>query len=357
MAVEEISGRLGDSLKLLRGGSRMATRRQRTLRGALDWSHELLSEPERVLFRRLSVFAGGWTVEAAEAAVGAGGVIEEGDVLDLLSRLVERSLVTTQATGDGGVRFGMLEPIRQYAQERLEKSGEAAAVRHRHGQFFLALAEEADPELIGPRQELWLERLEREHDNLRAALRWLLDEKEAELALRLEGALWMFWFTRGHSLEGWRWLEEAISLGGPPAARAKALNGAGWIVMLQGDYGTAKTLLEESLALYRELKDEEGIASSLNFLGFVGLLGQREDIPVPSLIEEAMRLRPRLKNRHTMADTFIFAGLNALIRGDWGEAFALHEEALKLYREVGNKWGITRCLIYLGLISVGLGPV
>jgi DNA-binding CsgD family transcriptional regulator len=106
--------------------------------------------------------------------------------------------------------------------------------------------------------------------------------------------------------------------------------------------------------LYRELKDEEGIASSLNFLGFVALLGQREDIPVLSLLEEAMRLRPRLKNRHTMADTFIFAGLNALIRGDWGEAFALHEEALELYREVGNKWGITRCLIYLGLISVGL---
>jgi predicted ATPase len=191
LAVEQISERLADSLELLRGGSRIVTRRQRTLRGALDWSHELLSEPERVLFRRLSPFAGGWTVEAAEA-VGTGGGVEEGEVLAVLSRLVERSLVTTQPTGEGGVRFGMLEPVRQYAQERLEEQGEDAAVRQRHAEFFLALAEEAEPELLGPHQEAWLERLEREHDNLRAALRWLLDEKEAELALRLAGALWLF---------------------------------------------------------------------------------------------------------------------------------------------------------------------
>jgi predicted ATPase/DNA-binding SARP family transcriptional activator/DNA-binding CsgD family transcriptional regulator len=354
LSVELISERLADSLELLRSDRRTVTRRQRTLRGALDWSHELLSEPERVLFRRLSPFAGGWTVEAAEA-VGTDGAVEEGKVPALLSRLVERSLVTTQATGEGGVRFGMLEPVRQYAQERLEEHGEDAAIRQRHAEFFLALAEEAEPELLGARQVAWLGRLEREHGNLRVALRWLLDEKEAELALRMAGVLWLFWFTRGHSLEGWRWLEEAISLGGPPAARAKALNGGGYIALFQGNYEAAKTLLEESLALYRQLKQEEGIASSLTYLGSLALLGQREDIPVASLLEEAMMLRPRLKNRHTIANILVFAGLEALhLRGDWDEAVALHEEALALYREMGDKRGITICLIDLGLMLVAL---
>src|SRR5829696_7848515 len=159
LGVEQISERLGDSLKLLICSSRTATRRQRTLRGTLDWSFELLDEPERKLFGRLSVFAGGWTLEAAEV-VGAGDGIEEGEVLGLLSQLVDRSLMVIESTGEGRVRFRMLEPVRQYAQERLEESGEADAVRSRHATFFLGLAEEAEPELQGPRQGAWLEQLE-----------------------------------------------------------------------------------------------------------------------------------------------------------------------------------------------------
>jgi predicted ATPase/DNA-binding SARP family transcriptional activator/DNA-binding CsgD family transcriptional regulator len=354
LTVQQIYERLGDALELLTGDRRTVTRRQRTLRGALDWSHELLSEPERMLFRRLSVFAGGWTVEAAEA-VGVGSGIEEGEVLALLSQLVERSLVTTQATGGGGVRFRMLEPVRQYAQERLEEHGKAAAVRRRHAEFFLALAEEAEPELLGPRQEVWLECLEREHDNLRAALRWLLDERVAELTLRVAGALWLFWFMRGYSLEGWRWLEESASLGGPLAPRAKALKGAGWVVMFRGDIETAKELLEESVDLYRALKDEEGLASSLNYLGYVALLGQWEDITVADLLEEALALKLRIQNRHTIANTLLLAGLDALLlREDWDEAVTLHEEALTVFRELQDKWGICLCLTNLGLIEAAL---
>jgi DNA-binding NarL/FixJ family response regulator len=186
-------------------------------------------------------------------------------------------------------------------------------------------------------------------------LRWSLNEGDSEPGLRLVGALWLFWFTRGHSTEGRGWLAEALSLGGPPPARAKALKGAGWISLFQGDSGAAKLLLEEGLALYRELEDEEGIASTLNFLGYVALLGSREDVPIKDLLQEALALRPRLENRRTVANTLVFAGLGALLlRGDWDEGAALHEEALALYREMGDKWGITICLMNLGLAAAAL---
>jgi predicted ATPase len=173
LSVEQIVTRLDDSLKLLSTGSRTASARQRTLRGALDWSYDLLSDPERVLFGRLSVFAGGWTLEAAEA-VGSGEGVKEDVVLDLLLGLVDKSLVVAEATGEGGVRHRMLEPVRQYAREKLEEGGEAEEVRRRHATFFLTLAEEAEPGLRGPEDREWLECLETEHDNMRAALSWTL---------------------------------------------------------------------------------------------------------------------------------------------------------------------------------------
>lgn len=169
--MEQISERLGDSLKLLTGGNRTATPRQQTLRGALDWSYELLIETERKLFHRLSVFVGGWTLEAAEA-VGSGD--EQAGVVDLLSRLVEKSLVVAKASPDGTSRYRMLEPVRQYAGEKLEENEEA--VRRRHAEWYLALAEEAERKLRGPDQPGWLGKLEAEHDNPRAALRWSLEE-------------------------------------------------------------------------------------------------------------------------------------------------------------------------------------
>jgi predicted ATPase/DNA-binding SARP family transcriptional activator/DNA-binding CsgD family transcriptional regulator len=355
LSAEQISGRLEHSLKLLTISERTADHRHRTLRAALDWSHELLDMPERVLFRRLSAFSGGFTLEAAEG-VGVGGGIEEEDVLDLLSRLVDESLVVAEESWESGARYRLLEPVRQYARENLGEGVEAGTVARRHAEWYLALAEEADRESGGPGHAGWLRRLETEHDNLRAALRWSLEGGDVELGLRLAGALWLFWFTRGYASEGREWLERGVSLGHSPAARARALNGAGWIVMFQGDFAAARTLLEKSLALYRELKDEEGIASSLNFLGYVGVLGQWEDLPVEDLLQEALALKPRLKNRRTIAGTLIFAGIDALLlRGDWNDAVALHEEALALYREMDDKWGINLCLVNLGLMAAAAG--
>jgi predicted ATPase/DNA-binding SARP family transcriptional activator/DNA-binding CsgD family transcriptional regulator len=356
LSAEQISARLGHSLRLLTGGARTADHRHKTLRAALDWSYELLGEPEQVLFRRLSVFAGGFTLEAAESVV-AGGGIEKDDVLDLLSGLVEKSLLVAEESWQSGARYRLLDPVRQYAREKLEEGGEANEVQRRHAEWCLRFAKEAEKESAGRAHVRWLPRLETEHDNLRAALGWSLGEKgDTELGLRLAGTLWVFWFTQGYSSEGWRWLERGISLGGSKAARAKALNGAGWIALFQGDSETAKGFLEESVTLYRELEDEEGLASSLNYLGYVALLGGREDIPVAALLEEALALKPRIQNLHSIADTLVFAALDALLlRSEWEETVALHEEALTLYREMDDRWGLSYCLTNLGLISAAMG--
>jgi predicted ATPase len=196
LSAEQLAMRLEDYLKLLTGG-RTADPRHRTLRATLEWSHELLSEAERTLFRELSVFAGGWTLEAAEEVCSGEG-IERGDVLEVLSELVDKSLVVVEASpGEQGVpRFRMLEPVRQDGRERLEESGAAEWVRERHAKYYLALAQEAEPELEGADQIRWMDRLEAEHDNLRAVLSWALEGGQAELGLRLAGALRLFWVGR-----------------------------------------------------------------------------------------------------------------------------------------------------------------
>jgi predicted ATPase len=252
LSVGQIARRLDDSLMLLTSGGRTVVPRHRTLRGALDWSHELLSEDEKEFFGRLSVFAGGWTLEAAEA-VGAGGSVEEHEILDLLSGLVDKSLVVEERQ-KSGVRHRLLEPVRQYAREKLEEGGESEEVRLRHAGFFLALAEEAEPGLQGPEDAEWLERLEAEHDNLRAALYWVLERGETELGLRLAGALSLFWEAHGHYGEGRRWLEEVLQKDGQAsaAARAKALEGLGWLTYRQGDTDRAKAIAEEGLRLSHE---------------------------------------------------------------------------------------------------------
>jgi predicted ATPase len=275
LAVEQVAERLEDSLKLLTGGDRTVAPRHQTLRATLDWSYELLSELERSLFGRLSVFAGGWTLEVAEA-VGAGEGIEEGEVLDLLSGLVNKSMVVVEAADGSGLRYGMLEPVRQYGQELLAASGEADGVRRRHAFYYFALAKEVEPWLRGARQEVWLQRLEREYANLRAALEWALERGETELGVWFGGALAEFWYVSGHLSEGRRWLEAALasSSDAPPTpARAKALARAGWIAWEQGDYARSVALSQESLALSRELEDEAGAVAALSNLGWAALLG------------------------------------------------------------------------------------
>ena len=238
LSAEQISSRLDDSFRLLTGGGRSALAHQRTLRTAMDWSHELLSEEEQAMLRRLSVFAGGFTLEAAET-VGTGEGIEGDEILDLLASLVDKSLVLVDQQEE--IRYRLLETVRQYGREKLEESGEAERVRRRHANYYLALAEEAERGLSGSDQAPWLARLETEHDNLRAALRWSLGGGEAEPGLGLAAALWSFWYTRGHLSEGRRWLESAVFENGRLRTRtkARALGGAGYIALFQGEYEAA----------------------------------------------------------------------------------------------------------------------
>jgi predicted ATPase len=251
LSVEQLSARLDDYLRLLSRGSRTAEPRHRSMRATLEWSHELLSEPERMLFRRLSVFAGGWTLEAAEEAC-AGEGIEEGEVLDLLSELAERSLVLAGTGQEEPVRYRMPESIRQYGRERLQESGESEAIRSRHAGYYLVLAEgeaaaEADPRMKGSPPASWLRQMEAEHANHRAALSWSADRdvdepdgRREELGLRLALALFWFWYTHDYATEGRRYLERARSSESNTTGarlRARELNGAGGMAVNQGDYG------------------------------------------------------------------------------------------------------------------------
>jgi predicted ATPase/DNA-binding CsgD family transcriptional regulator len=356
LSVEQIADRLDDCFGLLADGGRTAMPRQRTLHATMDWSHELLSEEERALFRRLSVFAGGFTLEAAEA-VCAGEDLERAEVLGTLSRLVDKSLVAVWER-DGETRYRLLETVRQYGREKLDGSGEEAEAGRRHADFFGGFAEEAERELTGPDQARWLTRLETEHDNIRAALSFSLGEEgDAGSGVRLAAAMWAFWFARGYLSEGRRWLESAVSRTGPATtlARAKALNGAGWLAAYQAEYGAAKAHIEEGLTLHRDLGDKEGIASSLVILGSVAAMGQRDDIPVADLVEEAILLRPDLKDRRTVAQLLVLEGRVALARGDLERSVALWEETLALYREAKDALGIVMCLTTIGLLTLAQG--
>jgi predicted ATPase/DNA-binding SARP family transcriptional activator len=264
LAVEQVAQRLDISLDLLKGASRTAAPRQQTLRATLDWSYDLLSEIEQALFLRLSVFAGSWSLEAAEA-VCSGGVIEHEDVLDLVGGLVDKSLVVVAgaSTTGGAVRYRMLEPIHEYARERLEERDDAEAIKHAHAELFLALTEEAEPMLLGAEDAAWLDRLEQEHDNMRAALSWTISHEKVELALRLGGALQWFWYMRGYFSEGRAWLEQALAkdVRSSNAVRIKALEGLSWLANVQGDLDKAEAIAQEGLRLCVEAGIEGSVAA------------------------------------------------------------------------------------------------
>ena len=342
LAVEQVAQRLDASLDVLKGTNRIAQPRQRTLRATLDWSYDLLSKDEQALFERLSVFTAGWTLEAAEAVCSGGG-IEEEYVLDLLGGLVDKSLVVVGTHEGAAVRYRLLEPIRQYAAQKLGGSGEAEEVRARHAACFLALAEEAELELAGQRQGLWVERLEAEHDNLRAALSWLLERGEHRLALRLVAALWRFWHLRGHSSEGVRWLERALAQGNPAAspARVKALEGMGWLTQLRGDFDRAQASYEEMLELSRMLGDQGNVATALNGLGTVATYagdGER----ARELLRENLRVLDELEAGNSATLRRRFHALNLLgalaiyEEGDYAHGEAMWQESLALIREAGD---------------------
>jgi predicted ATPase/DNA-binding CsgD family transcriptional regulator len=349
LSIEQISERLTNSVKLLTGGSKTQMLKQRTLRGALDWSYELLSEEEKKVFGRLSVFAGGWTLEASEA-VGSGEDIEEGEVLDLLSGLVEKSLVVASGSDEGGVRYRLLEPVRQYAREKLEESGETQAAKRAHAGYFLALAEEAEPELFGPRDVEWLERLEEEHDNMRATLSWALEEAQAELGLRLAGALLPFWEAHGHYSEGRRWLEEALIREGrtPGVVRAKALNAVGRIAIAQSDTHRAEVAAQEGIELSTEAEIGSSLAASFRrVLGFAaGWRGDYEQ--AKELAEESLKLSRQAHDKVGIADALLELAGDLSYLGDRERGKEHYEEGIALCREVGYVSGLGRGLLSLG---------
>ena len=239
--------RLGNRMKLLKGGARDLPTRQQTLRGAIDWSHDLLEEDEKTLFGRLSVFAGGRTLEAMEEICDPEGDL---DALEGVESLVGKSLLKQEEGSGGEPRFVMLETVHEYAREKLKESGWAEEMQRLHAAYFLAMAEEAEPELRGPREQEWMDRLEAEHDNLRVALSWSLGGGDGVLGLRLAGALGQFWKVRGHFSEGRGWLEEALAGCGeaPPDARARVLAESGNLAMDQGDFERSKASSQEALA-------------------------------------------------------------------------------------------------------------
>jgi predicted ATPase/DNA-binding CsgD family transcriptional regulator len=336
--------RLDQRLPLLMGGALDLPERQRTLRNTIDWSHDLLDEEERRLFRRLSVFVGGFTLHAVETVCDA---IEDspGDTLDGLTSLISKSLLLQMDQADGEPRAAMLQAIREYALERLATSGEAEEIQNAHTAYYLALAEEAEPGLNSTEQRAWLERLEADHSNLRAVLQRSLERGDRETALRLGGALWRFWLARGHLSEGRRWLEEALAGGSSASASvlAKALNGAGILSHYQSDYGRAAELCGKSLQISRRLEDKRGIASALNGLALVARSGGRY-AAARGMYEESREIFRELGDEWGVAHSLHYEAISVWQQGKHAEARPLLEESLKLYRELGDRQGIAGVL-------------
>jgi predicted ATPase/class 3 adenylate cyclase len=383
LPVEKFNERLDDMFRLLTGGSRTALPRQQTLRALIDWSYDLLSEPERVLLRCLSVFTGGWNLEAAEAVCSGEG-IQEGEVLDLLSSLVEKSLVVyegqegagsaegasdpsgapkrqgqgsrSEATQGGG-RYRLLETVRQYSRDRLLEAAAVETARERHRDFFLQLAERAETKLRGSEQLVWLQRLDREHDNMRAALEWCGSaDGEGEAGLQLATALWWFWIMRNHFSEGRQWLEEALLRGGDASSslRARALAAAAMLAEHGGDGTAAERLDEEALRLARETGEQWVVAWVLVMLGMGA--NERRDFERATLLgEESLAIARAVGDRWLIAAPLLLLGMAARLQGDYEAATKLLAESRALLREVGDRWWSAIALINLGAMATARG--
>jgi predicted ATPase/class 3 adenylate cyclase len=340
---EQITARLDDRFRLLTGGSRTALERHQTLVALIDWSHDLLNDDERVVLRRLSVFAGGWSLEAAQAVCreGAGG-----DVLDTLAHLADKSLVMVDDWADSTQpRYRLLETIRQYARDKLLAAGESERIRDRHLDFYLAFAEEAEPHLRRADQLAWLVRLEVEHDNLRAALAWSLDRGDAGRAMRLAGAAAYFWELRGYWSEGHKWLNKALALSSrgegdgvadANVARAKTLYGAGRLLFATGiEPPVSRALVEESLQSWRALGDKWWMAAALEHIGFM-LMWEGDLQTARARLQEAVSLSRNLDDRWALAMSLSRLS-GAVSAADRVAGQLLREEAVAVAREVGDR--------------------
>jgi predicted ATPase/transcriptional regulator with XRE-family HTH domain len=352
--------RLESRLKLLVGGPRDLPARQQTLRGAIDWSYDLLAEDERILFRYLSIFVGGCTLDAVEA-VAASPAADQKGVSAVLASLVNKSLVRQEAKPDGDARFVMLETIQEYAREKLEEHSEAEKLRRLHAQHFLGLAQQAEPLLRGPEQMAWMKRLQEEHDNFRAALRAYKEAKDMENGLRLAAALWRFWHTRGYLTEGREHLVSLLSLASDTdkdsaedaalqELRAKVLNGAGVFALTQADYESATPLFEESLAIYDTLGNKAGMANTLNNLANVAYY--REDFGTAiSIHEQGLAIYEELGDKAGVSKSLNNLAIVLRSRGDYASAGSLLRRSLQIKREVGDKEGISSVLNNLAEVA------
>jgi predicted ATPase/class 3 adenylate cyclase len=352
LSVAEIARRLGDRFRLLTGGDRTALPRQQTLRALIDWSYELLTEHERAVLRRLSIFAGSWTVEAAET-VGAGGEIQTLDVLDLLTHLVEKSLVTLDPEGG---RYRLLETVRQYAEERLHESGEGDETRTRHLIFYLALAEKARPEFVGPHQGMWLARLDLERENLLAAHAWCdRTETGAEQGLRLVSSVKQYWLNRGLLGLGHRVTVEALARAGAQErslTRCRALFDAGQLGCYMGRYAEAQGYLEQSLRIAREIGDKRRVAVALQPLGWASL-GQGDHGTARGHLEEAVLLARELGDKREHAAALNLLAALHRVEGALDTAERLYDEVLGLAKELGDRESIAIGLLNLAMVSIG----
>jgi predicted ATPase len=332
----ELLARLEQRLPLLTGGARDAPERQRTLRAAIEWSYDLLHPDERRLFARIALFAGSFDVAAAEAVCEAS--------FDAVEALLEQSLVRRWGSG----RLGMLETIREFGLERLQDSGEHGAVAQKHAEYFLALAEEAEVqgEGYGP---TWLERLDAERDNFRAALRWSLDAGQPVLALRVANALGRFWVIRAHR-EGYAWLSEALAAAGhtaPTGVRANGLTWAGSTLFFTGDYARSAALVEEALRLFRQIGDDANVAALLDRLAG-GRMAQGDFEGGRAMADESLSLYRKLGDRAATYHPLAKVAFDEWKRGDRDRSMALQEEALELARAAGDAWSTT---LFLGQLS------
>jgi len=362
LSVDQIAKRLDDRFRLLTGGSRTALPRQQTLRAAIDWSYNLLPPLEQTLFRRLAVFIDGWTLEAAEYVcpeeaasdkTSFGEDIRTEDILNLMEQLINKSLVITEEL-QSETRYHMLETMRQYANEKLVESD---TLRGQHAAYFLILAETIEPYLEKPEQASWLDKLEREHNNLRAALRWARGKGQVELGLRLASALSLFWFMRGYLSEGLAQIGEFLSLSERTVSattRAKALDHAGMLARYQGDLKRAHELIAESLSLRRKLGERHGVADSLSNLGFV-VLHQGDFTQARQLYSEALSINRELDNQQGIADSISHLALMAFYDGDYESAQTMDESSLAIWRGLGDQQGIAWALDRLGNVKLHQG--
>lgn len=350
LSVEQIAARLDDRFRMLRGGSRTALPRQQTLSAALEWSYDLLSHSERLLWQRLSVFVGAFTLEAAEWVVSGDGIPGD-EALDLVAQLVDKSIVSV-VEQQGQTRYHLLETIRQFGLTKLEESGDTQVVLQRYCAWYVRLAEEAERHMAGPDQKAWVARLEQEYDNLRAVLQTCDRNGETETGLHMTIRLQTFWFIQGHLNEWHGRLQLLLGKQAkqPSVLRARALASLGWVAVLGCDYRLALTALEEALAVWRELQEERGVTEALTSLAIVN--GRQGNYPAARvLLTEALAKFQDLGTKQDIAATLVNLGLVAMGEGDGEGAARFFSESMPLMEELGNQQGIVICLSSLGAVA------